>query len=107
MAAHEGGRRDSLATRRLDRESNDPDAMPAGPIIAAARRAPFSPACLLSTPERPQHAHRWRSPRTSALLLLWYLFVKFGDVPKFVMPSPGDTAATLGRSSYNGGATRW
>src|SRR3982750_4727567 len=30
-----------------------------------------------------------------ALLLVWYLFVKFGDVPKFVMPSPVDTAATL------------
>src|SRR6187455_761061 len=30
-----------------------------------------------------------------ALLLVWYLFVKFGDVPKFVMPSPVDTASTL------------
>ena len=30
-----------------------------------------------------------------ALLAVWYLFVKFGDVPKFVMPSPADTAATL------------
>jgi len=30
-----------------------------------------------------------------ALLLVWYLFVRFGDVPKFVMPSPVDTAATL------------
>ena len=27
-----------------------------------------------------------------ALLLVWYLFVKFGNVPKFVMPSPVDTA---------------
>ena len=24
-----------------------------------------------------------------ALLAVWYLFVKFGNVPKFVMPSPG------------------
>ena len=31
-----------------------------------------------------------------ALLLVWYLFVKFGDVPKFVMPSPVDTVKTLG-----------
>ena len=30
-----------------------------------------------------------------ALLLLWYLFVKFGNVPKFVMPSPVDTLQTL------------
>ena len=30
-----------------------------------------------------------------ALLLVWYLFVKFGNVPKFVMPSPVDTLATL------------
>ena len=30
-----------------------------------------------------------------ALLLVWYLFVKFGNVPKFVMPSPADTLGTL------------
>ena len=30
-----------------------------------------------------------------ALLLVWYLFVKFGNVPKFVMPSPVDTLQTL------------
>ena len=36
-----------------------------------------------------------------ALLLLWYLFVKFGNVPKFVMPAPDDTLATLGRGNYN------
>ena len=35
-----------------------------------------------------------------ALLLVWYLFVKFGDVPKFVMPSPVDTAKTLGSANY-------
>ena len=29
------------------------------------------------------------------LLLAWYLFVKLGDVPKFVMPSPADTLASL------------
>ena len=43
---------------------------------------------------------RWTRPLMAvlshlALLLVWYLFVKFGDVPKFVMPSPVDTAATL------------
>lgn len=36
-----------------------------------------------------------------ALLLGWYLFVELGDVPKFVMPSPLDTAATLGMGNYN------
>ena len=29
------------------------------------------------------------------LLLLWYLFVRFGDVPKYVMPGPADTLAAL------------
>jgi len=43
---------------------------------------------------------RWTRPLMAvlshlALLLVWYLFVRFGDVPKFVMPSPVDTAATL------------
>ena len=69
------------------------------PIIAAARR--------VSRPTRMPPV----SDRTSrlvlaivshaALVLGWYLFVRWGDVPKFVMPSPGDTLATLGRSNYN------
>ena len=36
-----------------------------------------------------------------ALLLVWYLFVKFGDVPKYVMPSPIDTARTLFAGNYD------
>src|SRR5664280_3874337 len=36
-----------------------------------------------------------------ALLALWYLFVKFGDVPKYVMPSPVDTAKTLFAGNYH------
>ncbi len=36
-----------------------------------------------------------------ALLLVWYLFVRFGDVPKFVMPSPLDTVQTLGVRNYD------
>jgi len=36
-----------------------------------------------------------------ALLLAWYLFVKFGDVPKYVMPSPQATFAALTEGSYN------
>jgi NitT/TauT family transport system permease protein len=36
-----------------------------------------------------------------ALLVLWYLFVKFGDVPKYVMPSPVETAKTLGIANYH------
>ena len=42
-----------------------------------------------------------------ALLLVWYVFVKFGDVPKFVMPSPVDTLATLGRGNYNWWSNAW
>ena len=30
-----------------------------------------------------------------ALVLGWYLFVRIGEVPRFVMPSPGDTLASL------------
>jgi NitT/TauT family transport system permease protein len=36
-----------------------------------------------------------------ALLALWYAFVKFGNVPKFVMPSPIDTAQSLFAGNYN------
>ncbi|MEO6895009.1 MAG: ABC transporter permease, partial [Caldimonas sp.] len=50
--------------------------------------------------------NRWSRPAMAvashlALLLVWYLFVKFGDVPKFVMPSPVDTVKTLTASNYN------
>jgi NitT/TauT family transport system permease protein len=34
------------------------------------------------------------------LLLAWYLFVRFGNVPKFVMPSPADTWRALFVSDY-------
>ncbi len=36
-----------------------------------------------------------------ALLLAWYLFVKFGNVPKFVMPSPEATFLALTDGNYN------
>ena len=36
-----------------------------------------------------------------ALLLAWYLFVKLGDVPKFVMPSPGATLDALLAPNYD------
>ena len=35
------------------------------------------------------------------LVLAWYLFVRLGDVPKFVMPSPGDTLAALFVPNYD------
>jgi NitT/TauT family transport system permease protein len=34
------------------------------------------------------------------LLLGWYLFVRLGDVPRYVMPSPVDTFRALGVSDY-------
>lgn len=54
----------------------------------------------------PTRDDRWTRPAMAvashlALLLAWYLFVRIGEVPKFVMPSPVDTFATLGRGSYN------
>lgn len=36
-----------------------------------------------------------------ALIMLWYLFVKFSDVPKFVMPSPADTFNSLFTEGYD------
>jgi len=35
-----------------------------------------------------------------ALIAAWYLFVKLGNVPKFVMPSPGDTLRAAFDGSY-------
>jgi NitT/TauT family transport system permease protein len=37
----------------------------------------------------------------AALILAWYLFVRFGEVPKFVMPSPGATLDALLQPNYN------
>jgi NitT/TauT family transport system permease protein len=42
-----------------------------------------------------------------ALLLLWYLFVKFGNVPKFVMPAPDDTLKTLVAGNYDWWRNSW
>jgi NitT/TauT family transport system permease protein len=36
-----------------------------------------------------------------AFLAAWYLFVKFGEVPKFVMPSPAATLDALLQPNYN------
>jgi NitT/TauT family transport system permease protein len=36
-----------------------------------------------------------------ALIAVWYLFVKLGNVPKFVMPSPGETLNALLEPNYN------
>jgi NitT/TauT family transport system permease protein len=36
-----------------------------------------------------------------ALVIAWYLFVKLGNVPRFVMPSPGETLDALLAPNYN------
>jgi NitT/TauT family transport system permease protein len=36
-----------------------------------------------------------------ALIVAWYLFVRFGEVPRFVMPSPADTLDALLKPNYN------
>ena len=36
-----------------------------------------------------------------ALIAAWYLFVRLGDVPRFVMPSPADTLDALLKPNYN------
>jgi NitT/TauT family transport system permease protein len=42
-----------------------------------------------------------------ALLFGWYLFVKLGDVPRYVMPSPGDTFQSLLSSNYDWWFNTW
>src|SRR5262249_4380835 len=44
-----------------------------------------------------QTVHRYALAILShlALVIAWYLFVRLGDVPKFVMPSPYDTVHAL------------
>ena len=37
----------------------------------------------------------------AALILAWYLFVRLGEVPRFVMPSPGATLDALLKPNYN------
>jgi NitT/TauT family transport system permease protein len=37
----------------------------------------------------------------AALILAWYLFVRLGEVPKFVMPSPGATLDALLQPNYS------
>ena len=37
----------------------------------------------------------------AGLILAWYLFVRLGEVPKFVMPSPGATLDALLQPNYN------
>lgn len=36
-----------------------------------------------------------------ALILIWYLVVAYGHVPKFIVPSPIATAASLGGTNYH------
>jgi NitT/TauT family transport system permease protein len=36
-----------------------------------------------------------------ALLLAWYLFIRLGEVPRFVMPSPVDTFGSLLSANYD------
>ena len=42
-----------------------------------------------------------------ALLLGWHLFVRMGDVPTFVMPSPGATFTSLLSPNYDWWANTW
>ncbi|NLD53867.1 MAG: ABC transporter permease [Burkholderiaceae bacterium] len=42
-----------------------------------------------------------------ALVLGWYLFVSIGEVPRFVMPSPGDTVSSLLEPNYDWWFNTW
>ena len=41
------------------------------------------------------------------LVLVWYLTVRYGEIPKFIMPSPQETVATLWDGSYNWVFNTW
>ena len=41
------------------------------------------------------------------LVLVWYGAVKLGDIPKFILPSPLDTLATLTDTNYRWGFNAW
>jgi len=36
-----------------------------------------------------------------ALIVIWYLFIIYGHVPSFIMPTPLETIATLGGANYD------
>jgi NitT/TauT family transport system permease protein len=57
--------------------------MPSAKASDATRR--YAPAILV-------HA---------ALIVAWYLFVKYAHVPSFIMPTPIETVATLGGANYH------
>ena len=60
-----------------------------------------------TTPRRallpPDTVRRYGLPVLShlALILVWYLAVAYGHVPKFIVPSPIATAASLGGPNYH------
>jgi NitT/TauT family transport system permease protein len=41
------------------------------------------------------------------LVLVWYGAVKLGEIPKFILPSPLDTIATLADADYRWGFNAW
>jgi hypothetical protein len=52
----------------------------------------------------PEHARgplRMAVLSHAALLLAWYLFIRLGEVPRFVMPSPVDTFGSLLSANYD------
>jgi NitT/TauT family transport system permease protein len=99
----------SVATRAPRRRGVYPATRP----CACSRLLPAAAPYHSSAADRSSHRtcmntpiRRWSRPLMAiashlALLVIWYLFVKFGQVPRFVMPSPIDTASTLYTGNYN------
>jgi len=79
---------------------------PSGEVIAAR------PAGAAAQPAQASHAAaeslggRWGRYALGVfahllLLLLWYAFVRFGEVPRFVMPGPVETLGALFQPNYD------
>jgi NitT/TauT family transport system permease protein len=49
----------------------------------------------LGTNPQALQRYAWAVLSHLGLVVAWYLFVKFGEVPKYVMPSPYDTLHAL------------
>jgi NitT/TauT family transport system permease protein len=84
--------------------------------MSAHDASPVMPAAARPRDERP-HPRRRATKLGAALsrhalgivahlavVLIWYLFVELGEVPRFVMPSPVETIATLFNDSYRWGS---
>ena len=105
-AAPPGAARRHLVPRSEGKALAGPGARRSTASIASTPTSPTTPSCAPTSRSgchetRNSDAGRWRCSAHLALLAAWYLFVRFGNVPKFVMPSPAATLDALLQPNYN------